>query len=93
LESPNKRIRAVVDTNVWISALLSVTRLASLTRALLNTYLDQRFSAVISRPLLRELAAVVARPQLSKRVPTCTDTAALLALLECEPMVAIAGTS
>jgi putative PIN family toxin of toxin-antitoxin system len=50
---------------------------------------------VISRPfLLGELAAVATRPQLSKRVPTwSTDTAALLALLEREPMVALTGTS
>ncbi len=48
---------------------------------MLHAYLDGRFSAVISRPLPRELAAVVVRPQLSKRVLTwSTNAAALVAL-------------
>jgi hypothetical protein len=47
---------------------------------------------VFSRPLLLELTAVVARPGFMPRAPSwSTDAAASLALIDREPLVAIAG--
>ena len=70
--------RAVVDTNVWVSGLLSAAHTESPTQRLVRAYADVQFTAVLSRPLLLELTTVVARPRFSSRAPTwSTDAGAL----------------
>lgn len=87
-------LRAVVDTNVWISGLLSAANPASPTRQLVRAYIERRFTAVASRELLSELAEVVARPRLSIRASTwVTDASALLGLIGREPLIQITNAS
>lgn len=57
-------MRAVVDTNVWVSAVLNG---AGLPARVLDAYLAGRFTLVVSEPMLEELAEVLARPRLVRR--------------------------
>ncbi len=57
-------MRAVIDTNVWVSALLNPSGHPA---QLLDAFRENRFTLVISRPLLEELARVMTRPRLIKR--------------------------
>ncbi|GBC96990.1 hypothetical protein HRbin16_02806 [bacterium HR16] len=54
-------MRVVVDTNVWVSALLNPH--GSPAR-LVRAFRDGLFEAVASEPLLREIEAVVRRPRI-----------------------------
>jgi uncharacterized protein len=72
-------VRAVVDTNVWVSALLNPAGPPAAVRTALQR--DQ-FTLVTSEPLLAELAAVLARPRFAQRYGvTPDDIATLIALL------------
>ena len=51
----------VVDTNVWVSALLNPRGFPA---RLLRAFLEGRFTPVVSRELLQELADVLSRPRL-----------------------------
>jgi putative PIN family toxin of toxin-antitoxin system len=51
----------VVDTNVWVSALLNPRGFPA---RLLQAFLEGRFTPVVSRELLQELADVLSRPRL-----------------------------
>lgn len=51
----------VVDTNVWVSALLKPRGFPA---RLLRAFLEGRFTPVVSRELLQELADVLSRPRL-----------------------------
>jgi putative PIN family toxin of toxin-antitoxin system len=84
-------VRAVVDTNVWISALLNPAGAPAAVRIALQ---QQQFTLVTSEPLLEELAAVLARPRFAQRYGvTPADIAELVALLrERGEVVPIAGT-
>jgi putative PIN family toxin of toxin-antitoxin system len=64
-------MRAVIDTNVWVSAILVPDGQAA--RAL-RSFRDGRFELVLSQPLLEELAATLAR--------FAFDQAAVVDLLE-----------
>lgn len=57
-------MRAVVDTNVWVSALLNPEGYPG---RVLNAFRDERFDLVISEPLLAELSEVLTRPRLAAR--------------------------
>lgn len=57
-------MRAVIDTNVWISALLNPSGYPA---RLLEAYRQQRFIVVLHRALMDELIAVLQRPRLTKR--------------------------
>jgi putative PIN family toxin of toxin-antitoxin system len=83
-------MRAVVDTNVWISALLNP---AGAPARVLGALRAGRFTLLISAPLLEELARVSGRPRLTRRYGLVPDDAArLLALLaEVAEPVAVAG--
>ena len=72
-------MRAVVDTNVWISAILNPAG----PPAAIRTALQQgRFMLVSSEPLLAELVRVLARPRFAERYGiTPTDVGTLTALL------------
>jgi putative PIN family toxin of toxin-antitoxin system len=57
-------INAVIDTNVWISALLNPHRHPALLRA---SFEAGKFQAVISSPLLEELVDVLQRPRIKDK--------------------------
>lgn len=73
-------MRAVIDTNVWVSALLTPTGPPA---RVLAAYRAARFSLIISDPLVTELASVLTRPRIAVRYSvTLERVAALLALLQ-----------
>jgi putative PIN family toxin of toxin-antitoxin system len=57
-------LRAVVDTNVWVSAVINPIGAPAQVLAALRA---GRFDLVVSTPLLVELADVLARPRLMRR--------------------------
>jgi putative PIN family toxin of toxin-antitoxin system len=72
-------MRAVVDTNVWISALLNPAGHPARIRQALE---ESRFALVASAPVLEELARVMVRPRLARHYGLGLDDAArLLALV------------
>jgi putative PIN family toxin of toxin-antitoxin system len=72
-------MRAVIDTSVWVSAILNP--LGPPARVL-QALLDGQFSSVSSSPLLDELAEVLARPRLVQRYNlTAAKVQALLVVL------------
>lgn len=73
-------LRALVDTNVWVSALLNPSGFpAHVLRALTNN----QFKLILSAPLLEELLDVLSRPRLVKKYHlNPEDIAELAALLE-----------
>jgi putative PIN family toxin of toxin-antitoxin system len=66
--------RIVIDTNLWIRALLG----GPATLPLLEAWEASKFVVVISQPLLDELEAVAQRPRLKKAI----DAAQARALVE-----------
>lgn len=54
-------MRAVIDTNVWVSSLLNPRGFPA---HLLKAFLEGRFTPVISEALLEELRNVLSRPRL-----------------------------
>ena len=84
-------MRAVVDTNVWVSAILNPSGLPG---AVLRALKDGRFTLVSCEHLLDEIEAVLARPRLSKRYRvTPADIQELTVLLsERAEIAAVAGT-
>lgn len=57
-------MRAVVDTNVWVSAALNPEGYPA---RLLEAFRQRQFLTVVSRPLMDELTAVFQRPRLVRR--------------------------
>jgi putative PIN family toxin of toxin-antitoxin system len=56
-------VRAVVDNNLWVSAIL--TRRGNPGRVL-DAFMEGRFTLVTSEPLLEELAEVLDRPRIAR---------------------------
>ncbi len=83
-------MRAVVDTNVWVSAVLNPAGPPSEVRAAFEV---GRFTLVTSAPLLAEVAEVLARPRIAEKYGvTQRDTTELVALLaEKAEMVSVTG--
>ena len=78
-------MRAVVDTNVWISALINAAGAPARVLAVLRA---GAFELVSSEPLLVELAAVLARPRFTRRFDVTPDKLAdLLAVLRDEASI------
>lgn len=71
-------MRAVLDVNVHVSALLSATGAPA---GILRAWRASRFELIVSGLLLEELARTLAYPKVRKRVPA-DDAAAYVALLE-----------
>ncbi len=57
-------LKIVVDTNIWIRALLG----GRLTIPVLRAWLEGRFKVVISEPMMEELDDVCQRPRLKKHI-------------------------
>ena len=57
-------LRIVVDTNLWIRALLG----GPVTLPLLEAWQARRFTVVVSQPLIDELNEVWQRPRLRRRI-------------------------
>ena len=73
-------MRAVVDTSVWVSAILNPSGPPA---RILEALEDGRFSLVVSEPLLTELAEVISRPRLVRRYKlTPEKTAAMFRTCE-----------
>ena len=56
-------MKIVIDTNIWISYLLG-----NLLQALDNKILSKEIKIVVSNEMLKELAAVLARPKFKEMI-------------------------
>jgi putative PIN family toxin of toxin-antitoxin system len=71
--------RVVVDTNIWVSALLNRHGFPA---QVLTAFAAGKFTLLISTPLLDELAEVLARPRIARKYGvTRTDIEEVLAVL------------
>jgi putative PIN family toxin of toxin-antitoxin system len=72
-------VRIVIDTNVWVSGVL--TRLGAPARVV-DLFMEGRYTLVTSEPLLSEAADVLARPRIARRSRlTRAEVAALVAAM------------
>jgi putative PIN family toxin of toxin-antitoxin system len=76
--SVENAVRAVVDTNVWVSAAIKPRGLPG---QILSAYRADQFTLLVSEPLLDELAEVLGRPKFVRRGISSQDVEELLALL------------
>lgn len=73
-------VRAVIDTNIWVSSLINPFGFPALLR---KAFAEGAFHLVISEPLLQELGDVLARPRIRDRYGiTEEDILGLLTLIE-----------
>ena len=84
-------LRAVVDTNVWVSAALTPVGHSA---RVLDALRAGRFTLVTSEPLLDELADVLRRPRIVRRFGTTSDQIAelILQLRDRAEIVTVEGT-
>ncbi len=83
-------MRAVIDTSVWVSAILNPSGPPA---RVLNALVNNQFSLVISDPLLAELAEVMTRPRLVQRYNlTPEKTHAVLLVLQDGELTAVTGS-
>jgi putative PIN family toxin of toxin-antitoxin system len=89
--SKNAVSRAVVDTNVWVSAVLNPNGAPARIKAALQA---QAFTLVVSTPMLAELADVLMRPRITRKYGvTQHDVTELVVLLRrAAVVVPISGT-
>jgi uncharacterized protein len=77
--------RVVVDTNVWVSALLNRAGAPARIRTALE---ERRFRLVASEPLLAEVAEVLACPRLARKYSvTSADREELISLLRARAII------
>jgi uncharacterized protein len=73
-------VRAVIDTNIWVSSLLNPSGFPAKLR---KSFEEGAFKVIISAPILEELADVLARPRIQGKYEiTGDDIKGLLELLE-----------
>ncbi len=73
-------VKAVIDTNVWVSSLLNPFGFPARLR---KSFEEGVFQAVISEPILEELAEVLSRPRLKNKYRISEhDIKELLILIE-----------
>ncbi|MBI4688576.1 MAG: putative toxin-antitoxin system toxin component, PIN family [Nitrospirae bacterium] len=73
-------VKAVIDTNIWVSSLLNPFGFPAKLR---NSFEEGSFNVVISVPMLEELAEVLNRPKIKNKFKIENDDIAkLLFLLE-----------
>jgi putative PIN family toxin of toxin-antitoxin system len=83
-------MRAVIDTSVWVSAILIPSGPPAMA---LNALVNNQFSLVTSDPLLAELAEVMTRPRLVQRYNlTPEKTHAVLLVLQDGELTAVTGS-
>ena len=75
-EPAKKLLRVVIDTNLFVRALLR----SRVAEPLLEGFVSDRFQLITSEPLLDELAEVLSRPKIRRVVPE-SDSAELLRLI------------
>jgi len=86
-------IRAVLDTNIWVSAILNPSGFPA---EILRSFRNGDFLAVISEPIISEIADVLSRPRIKNKYGiTEADILELLILIEerCEQKQAAFGVS
>ncbi|HBU08443.1 MAG TPA: putative toxin-antitoxin system toxin component, PIN family [Candidatus Omnitrophica bacterium] len=69
-------LKAVIDTNIWISALLK----SSLTRPVLEAFIKEKFTPVISNELLKELNDTLNKSEIAELIKP-DDAKELIALI------------
>ena len=80
-----RNLRAVIDTNVFVSAILSPL---GVPRKLILAWIDDAFTLVLSDEHLREIRDVLARERLIRHfVASDLDRVSLVARLESVPIV------
>jgi hypothetical protein len=73
-------VRAVIDTNVWVSSLINPFGLPAILR---KSFAEETFTVVISSQMIEELAEVLSRPQIQTKYEiTSADIKELIILLE-----------
>jgi hypothetical protein len=73
-------IRAVLDTNIWVSAILNPSGFPA---DILSSFRQGDFLAVISEPIISEIADVLSRPRIKNKYGiTEADILELLILIE-----------
>lgn len=84
-------MRAVVDSNVWVSALLNPAGPPAAIRTALQ---NGKFTLIASEPLLAELSLVLWRPRLVRKygVTPASRAALITLLLERAEIVPVTGT-
>lgn len=76
---PDEPPRVLVDTNVWVSALLNSQGAPA---RVLDAFREGRFVPVVCQELLQEIEAVLARPRIRRRYRVSRDQVrVILALL------------
>lgn len=79
-EKKNVAFRVVIDTNVWVSALLNPSGYPAKIR---KAFEEGLFEVVISEPILKEIADVLSRPKIKNKYGiTGADIQELLILIE-----------
>jgi uncharacterized protein len=68
-------VRAVIDTSVWVSALINP---AGYPARVLAAFLDGRFTLIVSEPLLQELAATLSKPRIVRKYHITPEAVAAL---------------
>jgi len=73
-------VRAVIDTNIWVSSLLNPFGFPAIVR---KSFEEGAFQVVISEPILEELAEVLNRPRIKDKYGISeNDISELLVLIE-----------
>lgn len=70
-------LKAVIDTNIWVSALMN----SSLTRPILNAFINADFTPVMSNELLKELNDTLNKPKIKRLIPA-NDAKEFIALID-----------
>jgi putative PIN family toxin of toxin-antitoxin system len=68
-------VRVVVDTSVWVSAILNPDGFPARVVA---AFLEGRFTLIVSEPLLRELATTLAKPRIVRKYSIAPHSVAAL---------------
>lgn len=80
MKSEKSKILAVIDTNIWVSALLNPYGYPAKLR---NAFKDGLFDTVISEQMITELAEVLNRPRLKNKYNlSAADIEELLIVIE-----------
>ena len=69
-------LKAIIDTNIWISALMK----SSLTRPIVEAFIQMKFIPIISPELLKELHGALNKPKVAKLIPL-EETKELITLI------------